>query len=57
MEPLTLCPISKEPIVPELLGEEATAYLNSYHKQVYDTLAPYLQGEELQYLKEACAAL
>ena len=57
MEPLTLCPISKEPIIPELLGEEATAYLNAYHQHVYDSLSAYLDGEELEYLKEACAAI
>ena len=57
MEPLTLCPISKEPIIPELLGEEAIAYLNAYHKQVYDALSAHLDGEDLEYLKEACAAI
>ena len=57
MEPLTLCPISKEPIIPELLGEESIAYLNAYHKQVYDALSAHLDGEDLEYLKEACAAI
>ena len=57
MEPLTLCPISKEPIIPELLGEEAIAYLNGYHRMVYDSLSSLLDGEELEFLKEACAAL
>ncbi len=57
MESLTLCPISKEPIIPELLGEEAIAYLNDYHKRVYDSLSALLDGEELEFLKEACAAI
>ncbi len=57
MEPLTICPISKEPIIPELLGAEATAYLNEYHKWVFEQLSGYFSGEELEFLKEACAAL
>ena len=57
MQPLTICPISKEPIIPELLGAEATAYLNEYHKWVFEQLSGYFSGEELEFLKEACAAL
>lgn len=54
MEPLTLCPIDTTAIIPSLLGADAIAYLNEYHKQVYETLAPHLSGEELLYLKEMC---
>ena len=57
MRPLTVCPISKEPIIPELLGEEAIAYLNDYHKWVYEKLSVYFDGELLEFLKEACAAI
>ncbi len=57
MRPLTICPISKEPIVPELLGGEAIAYLNEYHAWVYEKLADCFSGDELEFLKEACAAL
>jgi Xaa-Pro aminopeptidase len=57
MEPLTICPISKEPIIPELLGNEAIAYLNQYHGWVYEKLSGFFCGEELEFLKEACAAL
>ncbi|MBQ5663155.1 MAG: aminopeptidase P family protein [Bacteroidaceae bacterium] len=57
MRPLTICPISKEPIVPELLGEEATAYLNEYHRWVYEKLSKYFSGELLEFLKEACEAI
>lgn len=55
--PLTLCPIDKTPIVPELLGDDAKEYLNVYHAMVYDKLSPYLEGDDLQFLKEACSAL
>jgi Xaa-Pro aminopeptidase len=57
LSPLTICPIDKTPIVPDLLGEEARCYLNAYHAIVYDRLSPYFEGEELEYLKSACEAL
>jgi Xaa-Pro aminopeptidase len=57
LSPLTICPIDKTPIVPDLLGEEARCYLNAYHAMVYDRLSPYFEGEELEYLKSACEAL
>ena len=57
MEPLTLCPIDTTAIVPELLGTDAIAYLNSYHATVYEALSPYLEGDDLEFLKTACAAI
>lgn len=57
MRPLTVCPISKGPIIPELLGEEAIAYLNDYHRWVYEKLSKYFSGELLEFLKDACAAI
>jgi Xaa-Pro aminopeptidase len=57
MRPLTICPINKEPIIPELLGEEAIAYLNEYHSWVYEKLSKYFSGELLEFLNEACAAI
>ncbi|MBQ8542550.1 MAG: aminopeptidase P family protein [Bacteroidaceae bacterium] len=54
MEPLTLCPIDTTAVIPSLLGADAIAYLNEYHKHVYETLAPHLSGPELEFLKEAC---
>lgn len=57
MRPLTICPISKEPIVPELLGDEAIAYLNEYHRWVYEKLSKFFSGEQLEFLKEVCAAI
>ena len=57
LSPLTLCPIDKTPIIPELLGDDAREYLNSYHAMVYEKLSPYLEGEDLEYLKESCSEL
>lgn len=57
LAPLTLCPIDKTPVVPELLGDDAREYLNNYHAMVYEKLSPYLNGDDLDFLKEACKAL
>ena len=57
LEPLTLCPIDTAPVVPELLGDEARDYLNSYHAKVFEKLSPYLAGDELEFLKDACKAI
>ena len=57
MEPLTLCPTDKTAIIPELLGGDATAYLNEYHKKVYEALSPHLSGDVLEFLEKACSAL
>ena len=57
LEPLTLCPIDTTPVVPELLGDEARCYLNRYHAMVFEKLSPYLVGEELEFLKDACKAI
>lgn len=51
-EPLTLCPIDTEPIILDELAPEEIAWLNSYHKYVYEKLAPHLDDEEKEWLKE-----
>ena len=56
-ETVTLCPIDKEPIVLSLMEEEELAWLNAYHKKVYDAIAPYLDEEETRWLKRATAPL
>ena len=52
LEPLTLCPIDTSPVVPEILGADAAAYLNAYNAMVCETLSSYLDAEEREYLKE-----
>lgn len=56
-EPLTLCPIDKAPIQREMLTAEEVAWLNSYHRTVYEKLSPRLDAETQEWLKEACSAL
>jgi Xaa-Pro aminopeptidase len=50
-ETLTLCPIDLEALDVNLLTSEEKAWLNNYHNIVFEKLSPYLQGEELEYLK------
>ena len=56
-EALTLCPIDTRVVRKDLLDAEETAYLNNYHATVLERLSPHLQGEDLRFLQEACAAL
>ena len=46
LEPLTLCPIDTTPIIWEMMLPDEIAYLNAYHKRVYEELSPYLNEEE-----------
>lgn len=50
-ETITFCPIDLEGIVPEMLTSEERAWLNNYHKEVYNKLSPYLNEEEKVWLK------
>ena len=52
-ETLTLCPIDLEGIDVALLTSEEKLWLNNYHRTVFEKLSPYLEGEELEYLKTA----
>ena len=57
LEPLTLCPIDTTPIIPELLGDDARDYLNSYHALVFERLSPFFEGEMLCFLEKLCAPI
>lgn len=57
LAPLTLCPIDKEPIIPELLGYDAIEYLDKYHEFVFEKLSPYFEGDIFEFLKQACAPI
>lgn len=45
MEPLTLFPIDREPIIVEMLTEEEQHWLDSYHLKVYKALSPMLTDD------------
>jgi Xaa-Pro aminopeptidase len=50
-ETLTCCHIDTSAIIPELLGPEATAWLNAYNDSVFNTLAPLLSEDVAQWLR------
>ena len=56
-ETLTLCPIDKAPVMPELLTPQELAWLNGYHETVYQKLSPHLDEAERQWLREATSPL
>lgn len=56
-EPLTLCPIDKEPIRKEMLSDEEITWFNQYHQTVYDRLSPFVDEETRVWLSEACSEL
>ncbi|MCY6379929.1 aminopeptidase P family protein [Hoeflea prorocentri] len=45
-ETLTLCPIDRRLIVPELLSPDELDWLNAYHRNVRETLTPLLQDAD-----------
>ena len=52
-EPLTMVPFDLEAVDRNLLGDEDAGRLNRYHRQVFDSLSPYLTEVEKGYLAEA----
>lgn len=50
-ETITLCPFDTKPILKELLTAKEVAWLNNYHKKVYDALCNFLNEEEQNWLK------
>ena len=52
-EPLTLCPIDRRPIIPELLTEEERQWLDAYHLKVREALWHRLSPDEQLWLQHA----
>ena len=55
LEPLTLCPIDLTPVLWDMMTPEEVAYLEAYHKKVYEELSPLLEEEERQWLNGQCS--
>ncbi len=51
-ETISYCPIDLAGVDIGLLTEDERSWLNDYHEEVYDKLAPYLNDEEKKWLKE-----
>lgn len=49
---LTMVPIDLDPIDISLMEDQDIAYLNEYHSQVYEKIAPYLDENEAQWLRQ-----
>lgn len=56
-ETLTCCHIDTSPVIPELLGPEAVAWLNAYNDRVYRTLAPLLSPRTAAWLRDRTMAI
>lgn len=46
-ETVTMVPMCKNLIVPEMLDEDEKKWLNNYHAEVYQKTSGYLKGDEL----------
>lgn len=56
-ETLTMVPFDRDAIVPSLMREDEISRLNAYHKRVYETLSPYMKGEEFSWLAEVTSEI
>ncbi len=56
-ETLTLCPIDRRLIADALLSPEEWDWLNAYHSRVLKEVGDLLDGDDLEWLKKACAPL
>ncbi|MDY6325140.1 MAG: aminopeptidase P family protein [Catonella sp.] len=56
-EPVTYVPIDKEAIDIKYLNDEDIKQINDYHKMVFEKIASHFSGDELEWLKQACAPL
>ena len=57
LETLTLAPLDKQLIEPNLLTKKEINWINSYHKKVYRKLRIFLNPIETKWLKQECADL
>ena len=56
-EYLTMVPIDLGPVDVSLMEDRDIIYLNEYHSQVYEKIAPHLNEEESQWLREVTQPL
>ncbi len=54
---LTMVPFDREAVDVSLLLPHERERLNEYHQMVYENISPYLEGEELEWLRGATASL
>jgi Xaa-Pro aminopeptidase len=56
-ETLTLAPIDRRPVLPELLSAQELAWLNAYHARVRDIIGPELAPTDRAWLEAATAPI
>jgi Xaa-Pro aminopeptidase len=56
-ETLTLAPLDRRLILPNLLSEQEWAWINKYHARVLAEVGPLLSGDDRAWLAEACRPL
>ena len=56
-ETLTLAPIDKRLVDPEMLTQEERQWFNAYHAKVLKEIGPSLEGDQLEWLKEATSEI
>ena len=56
-ETLTLCHIDTRAVKTALLNTDEINFINEYNNRVYNTLSPYLNNDEKEYLKKRTAAI
>ncbi len=54
---VTLAPFDLDAVIPGQMTAEEKDYLNQYHEKVYQTIAPHLNDEERNWLREATRAI
>ena len=54
---LTYAPIDLDAVEPSMLTEQEKTWLNDYHQQVFDTISPYLNDKEKEWLKYETRAI
>ena len=52
-EHLTMVPFDLDGIDPQQMSDHERKLLNDYHRKVYETIIPYLNEDEKEWLKQA----
>jgi Xaa-Pro aminopeptidase len=52
-----MVPFDLDGLLPELMTDYEIGLLNSYHAMVFEKISPYLEGDELEWLKHATRAI
>lgn len=56
-ETITFAPIDLDAVKPEYMEKSEIEFLNNYHKEVFEKISPYLEAEEVEWLKEYTRAI